>query len=136
MMEFIPFANSTKFYHWQVILWTVMGQPPNLGTKSTAVTRALPWVRGCKIRQISKDGPKVFKSAWKTNKNFLSNFVDLSQYWKFLKILGNPDVISYKKISYKKKRVMQFERQKLRYSTRFFIRNFFYKKLHLDFPKS
>ena len=42
------------------------------------------------------------KSAWKTNKNFLSNFVDLSQYWKFLKILGNPDVISYKKISYKK----------------------------------
>ena len=52
-----------------------------------------------KIRQISKDGPKIFESAWKTNKNFLSNFVDLSQYWKFLNILGNPDVISYKKIS-------------------------------------
>ena len=58
-----------------------------------------------KIGQMIKDEPK---SAWKTNKNFLSNFVDLSQYWKFLKILGNPDVISYKKISYKKKRVFDF----------------------------
>ena len=55
-----------------------------------------------KIGQMIKDEPK---SAWKTNKNFLSNFVDSSQYWKFLKIFGNPQVISYKKISCIKKRV-------------------------------
>ena len=70
------------------------------------------------------------------NKNFLSNFVDSSQYWKFLKIFENPVLVSYKKVSYKKKAckmweddamnpvnkksdnnfdlLMQFERQKLR----------------------
>ena len=39
------------------------------------------------------------------NKNFLSNFVDSSQYWKFLKIFENPVLVSYKKVSYKKKSV-------------------------------
>ena len=50
-----------------------------------------------KIGQMIKDEPK---SAWKTNKNFISNFVDSSQYWKFLKIFGNPQVISSKKINF------------------------------------
>ena len=45
-------------------------------------------------------GTKVFKWAWKMNKNFLSNFVDSSQYWKFLKIFENPVLVSYKKVSH------------------------------------
>ena len=68
------------------------------------------------------------------NKNFSPYFVDSSQYWKFLKIFENPVLVSYKKVSYKKKAckmweddamnpvnksdknfdlLMQFERQKL-----------------------